>query len=385
MIFWLLITFILLILLLTTLLNTLMFPRLAPLPLSHHGQERLSYWEGEGKVSILIPARNESAVIASTIRHLLAQSYPPYEILLLDDHSTDGTADIARSAAENDSRLKIIPGQPLPPQWLGKNWACHQLSQAAQGDFLIFTDADVEWGENALAALLPHFATYEMLTVWPTQKTVTWGERLCVSAIALAIISYLPEMMVRFSPFSAFAAANGQCLAFTRDLYTRIGGHQAVHDNIVEDVGLAKAVKKKGGKLMMLDGNRQICCRMYRNWSEVRNGFAKNILAGHGNSLIFLAFSTLFHWAVFVLPFVWLICGNFIFLGAGWPLFPLVLIGLGLLVRAIGLWVTRQRVHDAVWMPLTVMLMTRIAAQAAWWQLREGGPQWKGRTFVKKT
>ncbi|MBZ0305359.1 MAG: glycosyltransferase family 2 protein [Anaerolineae bacterium] len=357
---------VLLILLLTSLLNAATFPRLK------HSSESPS-----ASVSILIPARNEARVISRTIQQLMAQIHENYEVILLDDQSSDGTGELARAVAPDDSRLKIISGLPLPAGWLGKNWACDQLSQAAQGQFLIFTDADVEWDQHALPALLSHFKQYDMLTVWPTQKTVTWGERLCVSALALAIISYLPEIMVRKSPFAIFAAANGQCLAFKREVYTQIGGHEAVRDNIVEDVALARRVKQAGKKLIMLDGNHLIRCRMYQNWPEVRNGFAKNILAGHGNSLLFLAVSTLFHWAVFILPWIWLIVDG--------GIFPLILVAGGLLVRAVGLWVTHQRLQDALFMPLTVILMTIIAAQSAWWQSRHGGPQWKGRTFVKNT
>ncbi len=357
---------VLLILLLTSLLNAATFPRL-----------KVASPSTSGKVSILIPARNEARVIGRTIQHLMAQNCENYEVILLDDQSSDGTGDLAQAAAPQDSRLKIISGLPLPAGWLGKNWACHQLSQAAQGQFLIFTDADVEWDKNALPALLSHLAHYDMLTVWPTQKTVTWSERLCVSAIALAIISYLPEIMVRKSPFAVFAAANGQCLAFRREVYAHIGGHEAVRDHIVEDVTLARRVKQAGKKLIMLDGNHLIRCRMYQNWSEVRYGFAKNILAGHGNSLIFLAVSTLFHWLVFILPWGWVILAG--------GIFPLVLLTGGILVRAIGLWVTHQRVRDAFLMPLTVILMTMIAVQSVWWQSRHGGPQWKGRTFVKNT
>lgn len=372
MIVWFLVALALLIILLTSVLNAFTFPRLKT---ATQGERK--------KISILIPARNEAQVIENTIRHLLAQEWDHYEVILLDDHSNDDTAERARQAAQGDPRLKVISGQPLPSGWLGKNWACHQLSQAAQGDVLIFTDADVEWDASALPALISLHR--DMLTVWPTQITLTWAERLCVSAIALAIIGYLPEIMVRKSPFSAFAAANGQCLVFTRDAYETVGGHEAVRDQIVEDVALAKRIKRAGKTLTMLEGNRLIRCRMYHNWQEVRDGFAKNILAGHGNRLMFLAVSTGFHWAVFILPWVWLLVGRFVHLGDYWPVFPFVLIAAGILVRAISLRITHQRVGDAFLMPLTVLLMTRIAAQSVWWQIRHGGPRWKGRVFVKGT
>jgi len=372
MLFWAGVTLALFILIITAALNTLTFPRLRP----------ATSLNSRPKVSILIPARNEAAVIGRTVQALLAQSYTHYELIVLDDHSNDGTGDLARAAANGDSRLRVLKGEALPAGWLGKNWACHQLSQSAKGDLLLFTDADVEWTPDALQALVAAQtrSCYDLLSVWPTQKTVTLGERLCVSLIALVIFAYLPEFMVRLSPWAIFAAANGQCLLFTRAMYARVGGHQAVRANITEDVGLARAVKRAGGRLMMLDGNRLVLCRMYTSWAGVRDGFAKNILAGHGNSLAFLAFSTFFHWSLFVAPWLWLIIGG----GAAYPLYPLALIALGVGLRALTAHTTHQRALDALLMPISVLLMTRIALQAAWWQVRYGGPQWKGRVFIKE-
>ncbi|NJL93506.1 MAG: glycosyltransferase [Anaerolineae bacterium] len=336
-----------------------------------------------GLVSVLIPARNEAAVIAETVRALLENAPPgfPLEVLLLDDGSEDGTGALALAAAGDDPRFRLLSGQPLPPGWLGKNWACHQLSEVARGEVLIFTDADVRWGVGALPAVLGKMRGYDMLSVWSTQKTVTWGERLVVPLMALAISGYLPEVMVRFSGWFIFAAANGQVIAFRRAAYAALGGHAAVRNKVVEDVTLARNLKKLGRRLIMLDGAGVITCRMYRSWPEVRDGFAKNILAGHGDSLALLAFSTVFHWAVFVLPWVWLLLGWALPLGPGYPAVPLLMVGAGTGVRALSAAITRQRPQDALLMPLSVLLMTRIAWRSARWK-RGGRGQWKGRTLA---
>ena len=118
---------------------------------------------------------------------------------------------------------------------------------------------------------------------------------------------------------------------------------------------------------------------MYRNWPEVRNGFAKNILAGYGDRVIWLAMATVFHWLVFVGPWLWLALGWLSDAPSGWPLWPLTLIGLGLGVRALTAVVTGQRLSDALWLPLSIGLMTSISIQAVWWRWRYGGPRWKGR------
>lgn len=351
---------------LIALLNALTFPRLRPT--THHPQP--------ASLSVLIPARNEAHVIAETVRALLAQPEVT-ELLILDDQSTDDTAVVARAAAQGDPRLRVLAGQPLPAGWLGKNWACHQLSQVATGDCLLFSDADVRWRPSSLRALLDHFhrTRAHLLTVWPTQITETWGERLVVPLMALAIQAYLPVLATHHAPSPAFAAAMGQCLLFRRAAYDRIGGHARVRDNIVEDVALARAVKSAGLRLRAADGNGLIACRMYRNWGEVRDGFAKNILAGHGNQPLLLVLSTFFHWLVFIGPWL-LIAGD-------WRM-GLPLTALGVLVRALTAAVTRQRARDALLMPASVMVMTVIAAQSLGWRYR-GGPQWKGRTFTAES
>lgn len=332
-------------------------------------------------VSVLIPARNEAAVIGPTLQTLLAQNYPNVELLLLDDHSTDGTAERAEQAAKNDPRLRILPGQPLPPGWLGKNWACHQLAQVASGDWLVFTDADVRWQPGALTALVAEAerSQADLLTVWPTQHTHTWGERLVVPLMALVVLGYLPLPLVHHASSSAFAAANGQCLAFRRRAYQAVGGHQAVFDNVLEDVTLARRIKAHRQRLRMADGDGLITCRMYPNWSAVRDGYAKNILAGYGGRVSLLGLATLFHWLVFLLPWLWLALGWLAPALPGWPTWPLLLVGLGVSLRLLTAAVSGQRLVDALLLPVSVLLMTRIALQAVWWHYRYGGPQWKGR------
>lgn len=347
-------------------LNAFTFPRLKSSALT----EAIS-------VSVLIPARNEAAVIAETVRSLLVQDTAQMEVILLDDGSMDGTGDLARQAAAGDGRIRVIGGQPLPDGWLGKNWACHQLSEQATGEFLIFTDADVRWSKGAISALVALAAEKraDLLTAWSTQETVTWGERLIVPLMALVILGYLPGPLVHHTPLSAFAAANGQCLAFRRAAYQRIGGHAAVRSSIIEDISMARLIKRAGLRLWMADGNGLIRCRMYRNWREVRDGYGKNILAGYGGRVSLLLLATVFHWLIFLAPLLWAIFGG---IDRGWAL---ALLGIGIGLRALTAAVTRQRVLDALLMPVSCLLMTVIAARAIEWQWRYGGPRWKDRTI----
>jgi len=359
---------------LITIVNALTFPRLG----------RALQSSSQPPVSLLIPARNEAEVIGQTVRSLLAQIYPDFEIILLDDNSTDETAAIVGQLAGSSSRLRLINGVPLPAGWSGKNWACHQLAQAAAGEWLIFTDADVRWEPSALAALVAEMDSNgaDLQTVWPTQQSHTWVERLTVSLVALVVQAYLPLPLVHYTPWPIFAAANGQCLAFRRRAYEAVGGHEAVSNEVLEDVTLSRMVKAQGLRLRMADAAGLITCRMYRDWPSVRDGFAKNILAGYGGRVIFLLLAAVFHWLVFLLPWLWLALGWLAPDLPGWPLWPLLLVGLGVAVRATTAAVTQQRILDALLMPLSVLLMTRIAGLAIWWQWRYGGPRWKGRLIT---
>lgn len=373
MIVWLIPMGALLIIALTALLNTITFPRLGK-------RQKDTY--SKPRVSVLIPARNEVERIGTTLRLLLAQDYDNYEIHVLDDQSTDGTREAALAAAAGDLRLHIHQGTPLPPGWLGKNWACQQLAQAAEGELLVFTDADVQWAPGALSAVVAQMEATrtDAFTVWPTQETITWAERLVVPMMQFVILGYLPEVAVRFLPWSIFAAANGQCLAFRREAYTQIGGHAAVRGTIVEDVGLAQAVKRHRLRIVMALGDRLVQTRMYAGWPSARDGFAKSILAGHANSPAFLVFSGFFHWTLFAVPWVWLGLGWF-FPVPTYPVIPLALVGLGLGIRLLAAAATHDRLRDAFLLPVSVGLFTLIAWRALHWHFTQGGPSWKGRTI----
>jgi chlorobactene glucosyltransferase len=358
------ITGVLLIFLFTLAMNLLIFPKLKSRKL-----------EQTPFVSLLIPARNEAAIIELTIQNILRQTYPNFELLILDDNSEDGTGAIVKTV--NDNRLHLLKGSPLPENWLGKPWSCRQLAESAKGEILIFTDADVQWQPNALEILVAEMQSsgVDMLTVWPCQITETWPERLTVPLMAMVILAYLPTIMVHHSPFSIFAAANGQCMAWKREAYFGIGGHEIVAQNVLDDVTMARAAKAAGYRIRMVDGNEHIATRMYHDWPTVRDGYAKNMLAGYG-SVPALVAATILHWLIFLLPYALLFSPDY-------RLWAGIIIIIGLALRAISAWFTHQRLWDALLMPLSVFIMTFITLRSLYWHYT-GSARWKGRTLSKK-
>lgn len=335
------------------------------------------------RVSVLIPARNEEAVIGVTVQSLLGQTHSRMELLILNDNSDDGTERVAIEASGNDHRLRVIPGKPVPRGWLAKNWACQQLADQASGETFVFADADVVWQPRALDALLceQERTSADMLAVMPTQESRSWPERLCVPLMALAIHAYLPAAAVHYTTHPLLAAANGQCIAFSRASYDSLGGHASVRDSILDDIALARRVKGVGLRLRVAEADGLITCRMYQDWKTVREGYAKNILPGFGGVAGLIA-STVFHWVVFVVPWGLLGLG---FAGGQVPWHPYwaaLLVCFGVFIRAISAWRTGQRAGDAILLPISVFMMTCIAVQSVWWHWRYGGPLWKGRRAV---
>ncbi len=233
-------------------------------------------------VSVLIPARNEEKNMASCLQSISRQTCRNMEILVLDDQSVDGTAAVVESMAEGDGRMILLKGEPLPKGWLGKNWACHQLSQAAHGRYLLFIDADVQMKPETLDSMLQLMDrnSSDVLSLFPTQRMQTAGEWLVVPLMNWILLSFLPLRMVYRSPDPAFVAANGQFMLFRTDIYKALDGHRAVRNEIVEDMALARRFKENGKRVTTLPDDGRVFCRMYPGFHASAEGFKKNFFAG---------------------------------------------------------------------------------------------------------
>jgi len=231
------------------------------------------------KVTILIPARNEENNIKKVIESSLKQNYPSFEVIVLDDNSTDKTYEIARNYEATNSNFKIIKGDKLPDGWFGKNWACYQLANNASGETLIFTDADNFFENDAVIKTVSILKQYDldMFSVFPQQITTTFWEKLIIPIIDLIVYSGLILKTSYYFPFSLFAAANGQWIAFKKSSYEELGGHSSVKNQIVEDVALARFFKKNKKKILVGAGTGVIYGKMYDNFKQIWSGLSKNL------------------------------------------------------------------------------------------------------------
>jgi glycosyltransferase involved in cell wall biosynthesis len=252
------------------------------------------------QISVIVPARNEEASLADCLQSLVSQTGVPFEIIVVDDHSTDRTREIA----ESFPGVRVIEAGPLPKGWTGKNNAVIAGARAAHGEWLLLTDADTAHLPGSLAAALREAQEdgAELLSYSPEQIAVTFWEMATLPVIFAELArQYSPSKVS--NPSSPTAAANGQYILIRRDTYNAVGGHAAIAGNILEDVALARAVKSSGRKIRFRYAADRVRTRMYRSYSQLRDGWTKNLALLFPNPG-WLAAKTLVSWCLgWGLPF----------------------------------------------------------------------------------
>jgi chlorobactene glucosyltransferase len=336
------------------------------------------------QVSILVPVRNEEENIRSCLQSLLEQDYPFFEVLVLDDQSRDGTLQILTDLASSQPKLKILNGSPTPKGMAGKNWACTQLADQAQGDLLFFTDADTLHMPGTLrstvTALLGEEA--DMLTGFPRQLMGSWGERLLVPFFAWAFLCFTPLWLAYRLRLPALSSAVGQMMLFQRKAYQAIGGHAHLGSLHLDDLMLARRIKRAGFRWRVVNITDLVTCRMYQGSLAAFNGFAKNYFAVFDYRL--LPYLFVFGWLAIMF----------------WkPLFLLGLVALGLPTQAtveellltsglsLSLWifayiVLKIPVGLAILYPITILAVEAAALKSLVLGLT-GQATWKDRPLVK--
>jgi hypothetical protein len=345
--------------------------------------------ESPPRVSVIVPARDEARNIAACVQSVLATTWPDVEVIVVDDHSTDGTGARARAAAPDDARLRVLSNPELPPGWFGKQWACATGARAATGAVLLFADADTRHAPDLIARTM-HFMQREradLLSVVGRQVLGSFWERLLQPQVfAMLAARYGGAASVNAARRAEDVIANGQCLLVTRAAYDALGGHEAVRDKVAEDLALAQRAFRAGMRVRAVAGIRQLSTRMYESLGELVRGWRKNVFAGGRDAVPFGALGR----AVF--PFA-LAAGPLLTLA---PALVLVLSLAGVLGTAWLIWGAVTTAASLAWWGVVY----RFAEEPTWYALlfplgaatmlyivlgaiaRGSRVAWKGRRYV---
>jgi len=258
--------------------------------------------ENNELVSVLIPARNEEQNIGKLLDSLSKMNSTRLEILVFDDESTDKTAQIVTGYSQVHPAVRLIKSEGLPSGWLGKNHACYQLASQARGSCLLFIDADVILHDAIISDAVAYLRRHRLglLSVFPTQILKSFGEKVTVPVMNYILLTLLPLIFVRISPFSSHSAANGQFMLFDAELYKKTEPHRHFRSSAVEDISISRYFKKNKIRIACITGEKRVECRMYSSYRNALNGFSKNILMFFGNNAV-IAFV---FWTVSALGFI---------------------------------------------------------------------------------
>lgn len=347
--------------------------------------------DGAPLVSVIVPARNERRNIERCVRSVLSSRYPALEVIVVDDHSTDGTGDAARAIARDDGRLRVVVAPNLPAGWFGKQWACATGAAEARGELLLFTDADTRHADDllprAVNALLARSA--DLFTVAGHQEMHSFWERVIQPQIfALLSMRYGGTEHVNNAKRAEDVIANGQYILVRRDAYAALEGHARVRDRVAEDLALAQEFFRNGRRVVMMLALRQFSTHMYASLREIVGGWRKNIYAGGrdaalGGSVgraIYPFVLVAFPLAALVPPVV-LALGAAGVLPVAWLLWAMAVVGV-----ALAFWAAVYRfIGEPLWYALLYPLGFALLAYITIGSIVRGRRvEWKDRVYMSQ-
>jgi glycosyltransferase involved in cell wall biosynthesis len=258
------------------------------------------------KVSILIPMRNEEINVVGCLDSIINQKgLADFEVIVLDDNSTDKTAD----KLTQYPKLKVISGAPLPEQWLGKVWACHQLSQAATGEVLVFLDADVRLAENAIASAISKMGNWSFISPYPKQFSIGLPEKIFQPLLHWSWLSSVPLLIAQKFGIKSMSVANGQFFVIDKKAYESCGGHLKIKAEVLDDLALSKSLLESGYKGGVAEGSQVASCTMYTTFNQLIKGYQKSLWSAFGGvaGSIFVSLLLL---STGVLSFIFAVAGS---------------------------------------------------------------------------
>lgn len=343
-------------------------------------------------VSILVPARNEQhRVLEACISSILAQDYGRFEVIAVNDRSTDATGAILESLARSDERLRVVEGQELPPGWLGKPYAMQQALNHVHGEWILATDADMIFESSALRTALDRTleAKADALTLIPHFEAHSFWERVMIPAWAWVFLMF--TIFYRSNdPKTERAVGIGGFFLIKRAVLDRVGGYEALKDEVMEDARLAERIKHSGARLLLDQAPALIRTRMYTTFSEMWECSTKNWFSGVNFSLPFALFCVASMYAVAILPpLIALVSATTIGLGVSkelsWLLIPAMLSWL-LQMFVIALASTRSQVSAVYGLtaPLGLGVMYAMLFDSSIRISTGKGVTWKGRKIYER-
>jgi chlorobactene glucosyltransferase len=337
-------------------------------------------------ISVMVPSRDEEANIETCLRSLQAQDYPNFEILVIDDHSSDSTAAIVRRLAAEDSRIRFFQSEPLPEGWAGKPFACYQLAKQARGSWFLFVDADTIHSPHMLRSVLPLAIETRsgLLSGFPRQIANSLPQKIAIPVLYFVIMSWLPLWWLHRSKKPRPSLAIGQFLLFPREDYWKIGGHKAVKSRIIEDVWLGVEINRSGSRHIAVDLSPVVSCNMYRDVGVMWDGFIRWMYSVASLSRIFLALLIVAGYFFFLSPFYWLWRELFV-MPTGWG----PIIGFQVLVIFGMRWLVDSRFKEPlvsfILHPLGFSFLILTGLYAFSRQVVGAGVRWKDRLYSKES
>ena len=333
------------------------------------------------RVSILIPARDEQRSIEASVRAALASRGVDHEVIVLDDHSKDKTAEIVRAMAAEDSRLRLEFAPPLPEGWCGKQFACSVLAKLATHPVLCFLDADVRLAPDGLAraAAFLERSGAPLVSGFPHQELGTFYERLLLPLMHFVLLGYLPFAFMRQTTNPAFSAGCGQFFVAAAGAYFEAGGHAAIRNSRHDGIQLPKAFRRAGFQTDLCDATSIATCRMYQSRAEVFAGLLKNATEGIASPVRISIFTPLLVGGE-ILPVALLLHGLYHHVAAI-ALVSGVATGLSYLPRLIAAARFRQPFLAALLHPFAIAVFLSIQWYALIRQQLGVPAVWKGRSY----
>ena len=257
------------------------------------------------KVSVIVPARNEEKYIEKCLQTLIEQDYSNYEIVVINDSSSDRTSMIIKNYSTRDSKVVYINAEPKPFGWIGKNWACYQGYLKSKGDFFLFTDADTIHSTTSISLAVNHFlaSKVDALTAMPKILATDFWTKITLPILwTLSVANYSP--LKANNPNSKVGYFFGSFFLISRKTYEKVGTHKAVKAEIVEDGALGRKVKEQGFKLKVVDGKNHIQARWARNPSTLWHGLRRLIISIYKREKIKACLMVIATFLLLLLPLV---------------------------------------------------------------------------------